>query len=89
MELINRRSFLKSIATACGAAVVCPTKLLKRGSKQIIMWVAPTDKVPTHCIKTKYKGTKSLLTGEPVVWGDEKKTYVVKAVFAGVVSETR
>jgi len=29
MKLINRRSFLKSIATACGAAVVCPGELLK------------------------------------------------------------
>ena len=26
---MNRRSFLKSIATACGAAVVCPAELLK------------------------------------------------------------
>jgi len=26
---MNRRTFLKSIATACGAAVVCPGELLK------------------------------------------------------------
>lgn len=26
---MNRRTFLKSLATACGAAVVCPGELLK------------------------------------------------------------
>jgi len=29
MAIINRRAFLKSIAAACGAAVVCPGELLK------------------------------------------------------------
>ncbi|KKN68798.1 hypothetical protein LCGC14_0448180 [marine sediment metagenome] len=27
--MINRRSFLKSLVTVCGAAVVCPGELLK------------------------------------------------------------
>ena len=31
----NRRTFLKSIATACGAAVVCPGELLKSPIKHV------------------------------------------------------
>ncbi len=30
---MNRRTFLKSIVTVCGTAVVCPGELLKGGSK--------------------------------------------------------
>ena len=85
---MNRRNFLKSIAIACGAAVACPAKLLRGKTKQVVMWVCPGKKTPTHRIKVKYKGTESIEVGELLVWGDEEKTCVVRAVFAGVVSET-
>jgi len=34
---MNRRSFLKSIATVCGAAVVCPGELVKLPIKHLWM----------------------------------------------------
>lgn len=84
---MNHRTFLKSLTAACGAAIVCPGKLLKR-TKHTFIWVPPNEKMPTHRIKVRYKGTEPLLAGEPVIWGDEEKTFVVKAIFAGVISET-
>ena len=40
---MNRRAFLKSIATVCGAAVVCPGELLKGESKSAAWGRACSD----------------------------------------------
>ena len=36
---MNRRTFLKSIATACGAAVVCPGELFKSPVTPITIFI--------------------------------------------------
>ena len=53
---MNRRTFLKFIATACGAAVVCPGELLKAEFKPVevsckheFQWfAAKNEDAPTH-----------------------------------------
>jgi len=38
---MNRRTFLKSLATVCGAAVVCPGELVKGNSEEVLQvpWI--------------------------------------------------
>lgn len=48
---MNRRTFLKSIAIACGAAVVCPGELLKSPVEFMpnpaqVMWIGHRRKLP-------------------------------------------
>jgi hypothetical protein len=48
---MNRRTFLRSIAAACGAAVVCPGELLKGKTKREIL----LEKFRAAALNTKYK----------------------------------
>jgi len=47
---MNRRTFLKSIATACGAAVVCPGELVRGKTEREIL----LEKFRTAALNTKY-----------------------------------
>jgi len=59
---MNRRIFLKSIAAACGAAVVCPGKLLKDEPKPVrvsrkheFRWFAvKNNDAPSWCSSLNY-----------------------------------
>ena len=60
---MNRRTFLKSIATVCGAAVVCPGELLKSPAQPALrLW--PMQKILIE--KIRQQGcTNSILYGIP------------------------
>ena len=52
---MNRRSFLKSLATICGAAVVCPGELLKSKCKHDYRWFAMKNSdAPVWCSSLDY-----------------------------------
>jgi hypothetical protein len=59
---MNRRTFLRSIATVCGAAVVCPGELLKGEPKPVkvpckheFRWfAAKNEDAPAHCTVFNY-----------------------------------
>ncbi|MCK5617533.1 hypothetical protein KAR91_87525 [Candidatus Pacearchaeota archaeon] len=74
---MNRRTFLKSIVTACGAAVVCPGELVKSKIKPGITTIGPYYisggkwiPFPVHdhpvFVKARQQGcTNSILYGIP------------------------
>ena len=76
---MNRRTFLKSIATVCGAAVVCPGELVKSPITPVvgvgerakhIKWMQfPTHDHPVFIKARQQSCTNSILYGIPY-WCD-------------------
>lgn len=62
---MNRRNFLKSVAAACGAVVVCPGELLKgefRPNPIQKMWIGHRKKLPwKHFQMTRYYDRNKLI----------------------------
>ena len=72
---MNRRNFLRSLATVCGAAVACPGELVKGGpewmkyarcfrSENKIM----LEKFRAAALNTKYKNGHPVFRGVPIVY---------------------
>lgn len=53
---MNRRTFLKSLTTACGAAVVCPGELLKPVQPALRLW--PMQEILLNQLRAAFKATK-------------------------------
>jgi hypothetical protein len=58
---MNRRTFLKSLTAACGAAVVCPGELLKTTQPALRLW--PMQKILLKQLKVaKFKARQQGIT---------------------------
>ena len=86
MEIINRRTFLKSLTAACGAAVVCPGELLKGKAEPGFYDFDPFGSEANrkkYCqnifIKARQQGcTNSILYGIPY-WCDIQQHFMSRA----------